>query len=170
MRRESMFRYLPFALLVFLFFSAITRAEEFEVCVKYLEKKGQLKNVVFLQSVPADAMVLGSVTIFAEPGKRSKATAQVDKRTFELSVLIEKVEKDEITMQVTAGSALDLNPGRDYWQSHVTHKIHLGKSWGMWKSSSNEVTNGLFLSVTGKSQKGGPDDKTDQQPEKDVRH
>jgi hypothetical protein len=70
-------------------------------------------------------------------------------------------------MQVTAGYALDLNPGRDYWQSHVTHKIHLGKSWGMWKSSSNEVTNGLLISVTSRSQKGGPDDKTDQQPEKD---
>jgi hypothetical protein len=58
----------------------MVRAEEFEVCVKYLEKKGQLKNVVFLQSVPADAKVLGSVTISAEPGKRSKATTQVDKK------------------------------------------------------------------------------------------
>jgi hypothetical protein len=97
MRRESVFRYLSFAVLAFACCSAKVRAEEIEVCVKYLQKKGSLKNLSFLQDLPADAKILGSLTISAEPGKRSRATAQVDKRAFELSVLIEKVEKDEIT-------------------------------------------------------------------------
>ena len=161
-----MFRYLSLALLAFLCFSATTYGEEFEVCVKYLEKKGSLKNLLFLQDLPADARVLGSLTISAEPGKRSKAIAQVNKRTFELSVLIEKVEKDELPLEVVAAQALDLNPGRDYRQNGGTYKLQLRKPWGLWNSSSNELTNGLFISVTRSSQKSGPDDKTDQRPEK----
>jgi hypothetical protein len=136
-------------------FGPETSATEFQVSVKYLvlhqadavEEKNSNK-LVFFEELPSNAKVIGSLTVSAELGKTSKASAQVGKRTLELSVWVQKVEADEVTLEVEVGRALDRNPGRDYSRSHSTMKAKVDKPFGYWGNISNGVKEGFSILVT----------------------
>jgi hypothetical protein len=140
-------------------------AGEFQFSVKYLETK-ETATPLFFQKLPPDAQVLGSLTISAELGKKCTATAQIDKRTLGVSIFVQKVWEDGLTVELQAESTFDRDSGRDCWKNLSTIGIRLGKPWGFWSGSRNGIRSGILVLVTERSQEKKVDEPANDSPSK----
>jgi hypothetical protein len=94
------------------------------------------------------------------------AAAQVGKQTLSLSVLVQKVQENELTAEFEGECTLDQDQGRDCWRSHSTIGIKLGKPWGFWACSGDGVRKGVLVLVTRRSHEMKVEEKTNDSPSK----
>ena len=145
-----MVRYLCFAFLACVTLTTKTSASEFQICVEFLESKSP-GDIIIFEQLPKDAKVLGSLMVFAELGKCSIASARIGKQNLELSAQVQKVEEDEVTVELELGYAVGRIPEQDRWKTRTTTKVKLGKSCGTWAGSANAICNGYFVTITRKT-------------------